>query len=247
MFKNKKTTMYKLDKNGYQLEYQIKRSKRSKNLRIEVTPEGVKVTAPCTFPEQEIIRYTEQKKDWIIEKFSFLHRKFSAVKKEFTGGEIFLFQGRALTLLVAGDDIKRPQIHIQGDRLIVILNNQWDEEKKKAEIKRTLKKWYISSARQEITEKVNFFSRLLKVCYNQIYLKEQKTRWGSCSSKGNLNFNWKLIMAPPQVIEYIIVHEMCHLIHMNHSKDFWRTVESVLADYRERRKWLKENAHLLTW
>lgn len=72
-------------------------------------------------------------------------------------------------------------------------------------------------------------------------LLEQKTRWGSCSSKGNLNFNWKLVRMPEEVLDYVVVHELAHRKEMNHSKAFWAIVESVLSDYRERRKWLKEN------
>ncbi len=75
---------------------------------------------------------------------------------------------------------------------------------------------------------------------NRIVIKEQKKRWGSCSSKGNLNFNWKLIFAPPEIIDYVVVHEMCHLKYMNHSRLFWGEVEKVLPDYKERRKWLME-------
>lgn len=87
--------------------------------------------------------------------------------------------------------------------------------------------------------KADYFARLMGVEYNRIFIKEQKTVWGSCSSKGNLNFNWKLILAGPDQLEYVVVHELAHLKEMNHSPAFWREVEKVLPDYRERRKRLK--------
>ena len=88
--------------------------------------------------------------------------------------------------------------------------------------------------------KVDYFARLMGIRYNRIFINEQKTIWGSCSTKGNLNFNWKLILTGPDQLEYVVVHELAHLKEMNHSPAFWREVEKILPDYRERRKRLRE-------
>lgn len=101
--------------------------------------------------------------------------------------------------------------------------------------KRRLKK----QAGEILKVKTAYFARLMGVSYNRIYIKEQKTVWGSCSTKGNLNFNWKLIFTGPDQLEYVVVHELAHLKQMNHSPAFWKEVEAVLPDYRERRKKLK--------
>ena len=77
--------------------------------------------------------------------------------------------------------------------------------------------------------------------YGSITVREQKTRWGSCSAKGNLNFNWKLVLMPEEILEYVVVHELAHRLQMNHSTEFWDEVEKILPDYRKRRQWLKEN------
>lgn len=90
-----------------------------------------------------------------------------------------------------------------------------------------------------IPPKAAHYARLLNVSYGRITIRNQKTRWGSCSSKGNLNFNCLLMLAPEEVVDYVVVHELCHRIEMNHSKAFWNLVESVLPDYKERQKWLK--------
>ena len=79
------------------------------------------------------------------------------------------------------------------------------------------------------------------VSYGSITVREQKTRWGSCSAKGNLNFNWKLVLMPEEILEYVVVHELAHRLQMNHSTEFWDEVEKILPDYRKRRQWLKEN------
>lgn len=91
-----------------------------------------------------------------------------------------------------------------------------------------------------IPERVEYFAKVIGVTYGKITIRNQKTRWGSCSSKGNLNFNCLLMLAPPEVLDYVVVHELCHRKQMNHSKAFWLEVEKVLPDYKEVRKWLKE-------
>lgn len=91
-----------------------------------------------------------------------------------------------------------------------------------------------------IPERVEYFAKVIGVTYGKITIRNQKTRWGSCSSKGNLNFNCLLMLAPPEVLDYVVVHELCHRKQMNHSKAFWSEVEKVLPDYKEVRKWLKE-------
>lgn len=92
-----------------------------------------------------------------------------------------------------------------------------------------------------IPARVEYFAKVIGVTYGKITIRNQKTRWGSCSSKGNLNFNCLLMLAPPEVLDYVVVHELCHRKQMNHSKAFWLEVEKVLPDYKEARKWLKED------
>ena len=92
-----------------------------------------------------------------------------------------------------------------------------------------------------IPRRVAYYAEKLGVSYGKITLRQQKTRWGSCAANGNLNFNWLLILAPPEVLDYVVVHELCHRREMNHSQAFWKEVEKILPDYRERQKWLKDN------
>ena len=96
-------------------------------------------------------------------------------------------------------------------------------------------------ALQHIPKRVSYYAKQIGVTYGKITIRNQKTRWGSCSSKGNLNFNCLLMLTPPEVIDYVIVHELCHRKEMNHSGAFWAEVEMVLPDYKEQVKWLKEN------
>lgn len=104
---------------------------------------------------------------------------------------------------------------------------------------------YIHMAREIFTRQVRFYADRMNVSYGRISIREQKTRWGSCSSAGNLNFNWRLIFAPPAVLDYVVVHELAHRKEMNHSAAFYAIVEQVLPDYRSSQKWLRENGHQL--
>lgn len=111
--------------------------------------------------------------------------------------------------------------------------------------KTALKKRYKDAARDYIPKRVAYFQTMTGGNYTRITIRDQKTRWGSCSSNGTLSFNWRLMLAPPAILDYVVVHELCHLTHMNHSSAFWATVESVYPDYRTARKWLKEHGHEL--
>ena len=100
-------------------------------------------------------------------------------------------------------------------------------------------------AREVLTDRTDYYADILNVTYGRISIRDQKTRWGSCSREGNLNYNWRLILAPAAVLDYVVVHELCHRKQMNHSSAFWREVERVMPDYRQKEKWLKDNGWML--
>lgn len=109
----------------------------------------------------------------------------------------------------------------------------------------SLEKLYREKARKRITERVSYFAEKMGVTYTSIRIGSARTRWGSCSARGGLNFQWKLILMPPEILDYVVVHELAHRIEMNHSPRFWAQVEKILPDYRQRRQWLKENGSLV--
>ena len=113
-----------------------------------------------------------------------------------------------------------------------------------------LEKRYREAAKPYFSQRAAYYAgayrHIIRHGYSAISVRDQKTRWGSCSGHGTLSFNWRLMLAPPDILDYVVVHELCHLEHLNHSRDFWACVEAILPDYRERRKWLKEHGHELT-
>ena len=117
-----------------------------------------------------------------------------------------------------------------------------------AELRRlqALENRYRNAAREVFTNRVEYYHRLTGGHYTSITIRDQKTRWGSCSSRGTLSFNYRLIYGPAGPLDYVVVHELCHLTHMNHSKDFWNMVESIMPDYRIYKQWLRDHGCELT-
>ena len=119
---------------------------------------------------------------------------------------------------------------------------------KKAESQRLLviEKRYRNAAKEYFSKRVTFYHTLTGGSFQTITVRDQKSRWGSCSSRGTLSFNYRLLFAPPKVLDYVVVHELCHLTHMDHSSNFWKMVEQIMPDYRVYKQWLKEHGHELT-
>ena len=104
---------------------------------------------------------------------------------------------------------------------------------------------YRQAAREYFTKRCAHYHQFTGGCYRRITIRDQKTRWGSCSSTGTLSFNYRLMFAPPRVLDYVVVHELCHLTHMNHSREFWNLVSAVMPDYQKYKAWLKEHGQEL--
>lgn len=144
--------------------------------------------------------------------------------------------------------------HLLVEKRIWIITKYLEAEKQRqnrpvsnlTDAQRTaLEKRYIVAAKEYFPKRAAYFVQFTGGSYNRITIRDQKTRWGSCSARGTLSFNWRLMLAPPTIADYVIVHELCHLTYMNHSADFWQKVESVYPDYRTARKWLKDHGNEL--
>ncbi len=193
--------------------------------------------------DSTIISLVEKKRHWIINKYeNYQHMLLHLpAVREFVDGEMLLFKGNSYPLKVLESTGRITNVNLTDDQLLVELKSGIPSDIRREELRRHLEKWYIRQARELITERLELFSSIIGVKVNNVRLKNQKTRWGSCSRKRNLNFNWKLIMAPIVIVDYVIVHELCHIKQMNHSPQFWVLVENQISDYKMMRKWLKEN------
>lgn len=160
-------------------------------------------------------------------------------------GDILFYLGEKRILNVIREQRTRAKVKCIMDRILIWVPYEADYEYKRE----CLEKWYRKEALCVISEKAEEFSDKLSdklsVHFENIRVKDQKSRWGSCSSKRNLNFNWRIIMAPEPVCDYVVIHELCHLVFMDHSANFWKLVESICPQYCQYKKWLKENGKKL--
>lgn len=211
--------------------------KNRKTMEIAVEPPDIiTVTAPNGAKEENIIEKVRDKGSWIVQKlYSFKHMNYQPISREFVNGESFMYLGRNYSLQIKVDTLaKTPEVKLYRGRFVVTANN-----KEEALIKKAMEQWYRDRAKDVIEQRVNYYQRFFNIIPNGIKIKEQKKRWGSCTSNNKLLFNWRCIMAKSNVLDYIIVHEMCHMYHKDHSKDFWQLISSVMPDYESRKEWLK--------
>ena len=206
------------------------RSKR-KTLSLIVETDGtLTVRAPLRMKEADIRRFIEVKRDWIKRKQA-KAREEAVSSRQYMDGETFWYLGREILLRI-----------VPSGKPALVLDGSFNLTKSAQPQAETIfSAWYKRQARKVLTERVEFYGRKYAFKVGKIRISSARTRWGSCSSKETLSFTWRLVMAPLDVIDYVVVHELCHLKEMNHSKAFWARVEAILPDYRGRRKWLKVN------
>lgn len=228
------------------ITYEIVRKKK-KNIAIHITPDGtVRVTSPEYIGDGYINDIVYKRADWILSRLKLVKDiNKNMPDRIYSRGDGIVFQGMEYKLKVIEEVEVNEGIRLKDGEFEVHVNAELDEEEREAHIKEFLKEWYRHEAFKVFKERTRFYSEILKLYPNNIRVKEQKSLWGSCSTKNNINFNWKLIMAPPAVLDYIVVHELCHLKHRDHSKNFWGLVEQIIPDYKEKRSWLRENGRSL--
>jgi predicted metal-dependent hydrolase len=220
------------------IEFEVQYSNR-KTLAIEVEPSGeVNVVAPIGVSEEDIIKRVKSKATWIVQKqYEVRNINVNKINREAVSGESYLYLGRNYTLqLVLDDQSKEIKVKLFRGKFIVTTYTK-DEDK----IKASLEEWYREKAFQKVTERIKYYSHCFNKQPKSIKVKEQKKRWASCTSKDELLFNWRCAMAPAYIIDYIVVHEMCHMYHKDHSKEFWNMVSGIMPDYESRRLWLRDN------
>lgn len=214
----------------------IIRSQR-RTIGLQIAPdETLIIRAPFWVNDYDITRLVARKQNWIIRKQQFVRCLARlAPDKKFVTGEEFMYLGETYKLYV--EDAQRvPLVFDKAFHLAQECQARAGEE---------FTKWYKQQARGLITGRVGLYSTRAGLRHKKIKISGAQKRWGSCSRSGNLNFSWRLVMAPLVVIDYVVAHEVAHLEHPNHSRNFWDKVKALDPDYKQRRKWLRENGHLL--
>jgi len=217
------------------MDFKLKRNSRSAKLSISIDANGqVIVTAPRLIPEFLIKKFVQQQQAWIE-----THQEKVKAKLKFIGQDFVYIFGKKYPIKFT-TTLEPSKVSLKNNELTLKLHNlasdfKFNPQNPPAVLTRFLK----NTAQHYITERTSALSKKMHLSYNKISFKTQKTRWGSCSSTKNLNFNLGLIHFETNIIDYVIIHELAHLRHMNHGKDFWALVEKYQPEYRLHRGWLK--------
>lgn len=214
---------------------EVKRSNRTKSATITVEEGKVCVVVPSQLEHERITKLLKDKNRWIKEKISLHHEAQPKSTKQFVSGESFSYLGRNYRLKVQQGNYQ--PIKLVNGRFAITLRAGKDNPDL---IQDSLFSWYKQHAEIKLKEKSNRYAELIGVSFHSVGLKNYKSRWGSCTVDGDITFNWKVIMAPNRIVDYVVIHELCHLIHHDHSPKFWREVERVMPDYDECKEWLKQ-------
>ncbi|QKY19617.1 M48 family metallopeptidase [Halolamina sp. CBA1230] len=227
------TAAREVDLSGTTVEYELRRSADATRPRIDVDLHGVTVVIP-EGSRRRPGEFLREKASWVVEK----HREFQRYRERvpdrtFESGASFPVLGTERELVVEParrNELTDETIHLRRSAV------------EQSSVKRALESFYRSLAREQFTARADQFAPEMGVEYGGIEVRNQKTKWGSCSSNGTLGLNWRLMLAPPEIVDYIVVHELAHLREMNHGEAFWAIVEAFDPEWEQHREWLREHS-----
>ena len=229
-------TTHSLILSGKTISYTVRVSARARRLRITVSSSGVTVTLPKGLPQREAENFVKQHAAWINEQ---VEKAAKQAKPSSLPADVILWHGVPTQMLriEEADRKARMKVETASGRLKVYLPTG-----SRVATRHAAEAWMRASSRAEIEQMVVEQARRMGARPKTVSIRDQRTRWGSCSSSGTLSFNWRLVMTPPTVMQYVVIHELAHLFEPNHSKDFWAVVARYYPDYKKARAWLRKNA-----
>ena len=219
------------------LRVEVVRSiRRTAGLRIVGT--DLQVRVPEHLEDQRVAEILKRKRPWIRSKVAELKRVPPHRTKELVSGESFPYLGRNYRLKI--QECHQVGVCLSGGYLRATIRPTEQREHQALRIQQYLENWYRSRALERLQDKTHRYAQQIGVLPAGISVRSFKSRWGSCDKKGEVVFNWNIIKAPHSIVDYVVIHELCHLIHPNHSKDFWQLVGRHDASYPEHRQWLRK-------
>jgi predicted metal-dependent hydrolase len=227
------------------IEFAVRRRRWRRTISLFVDPhEGVYLRSPMRASIGELGRLVLEKAPWILKK----QREFRELegfrpKREFVSGETFLYLGESLILKVLPEEGRRSVILLDG-HLLVSLDGKLPESRRAEKIRELLTNWYRWQAQAVFSERLRLYSEKTGMKPSSFSLGNAARRWGSCNARGDVRLSWQVVMAPPSLVDYVVVHELCHLRHCDHSRRFWKLVGSILPDYEKRRERLRREGPL---
>lgn len=222
---------------GKPVRYSIRTSASATRRRIRVTPNGVEVVIPIGREPESARLFLRQNERWVLEQMDFVERASGLTVRPVRPSSLLL-RGKQVDIVVTEEPTVRQYgiVAEDGDRLVVRVPRG-----KRDLAAPALERWLRRIARADLLSALERRACEMKLKFGRVYIMNQRTRWGGCSSRRNLSFTWRLVMAPPAVLDYLAVHELAHLAEPSHSMKFWLIVRSHCPDFQRHKKWLREN------
>jgi predicted metal-dependent hydrolase len=222
-------------------DYPIRRSDRARRARINVSAEGVEVVVPRRMALRHVTPFVEQKRPWIERTLRRIREAEEAADVRLVDGGSVPYLGSVLPLSVRVEPGRvRSFVSLRGDTLHVRVPDPGAES-----VRDALEAWYRKRARLEVAPRLDAACARAGTSYTRLSIRAQRTRWASCSSNGAMSFNWRLLLAPAEILDYVVEHEVAHLSVLDHSERFWRLLGSRVPGYREHERWLRRNGPAL--
>ena len=219
---------------GFDFPIEILRTPRTRSAAIQVNGSGVVIRVPKSLSDKRIRELILKRSQWIKTKLREHSERPAIAPREYVSGEGFPYLGKTYRLKVVQG--AEQSLKLQAGRLVATITSR---DNQTSDVKNLLIDWYQRHADLRLREKVERLAPIVGVKPSSIVVKGYKSRWGSCSSKGDISFNWRIIAAPHRIVDYVVIHELCHMLEHNHSPKFWRHVERHEPDWRWCRQWLK--------
>jgi len=218
------------------------RSDRRRSATFRVDQSGVSFRVPKEISRQKIVELVEKKTPWIRKKLEYAASLTPPRLLDFENGDPIPYLGKTYCLKVQVGDY--PHVELVGEDILVSVVEQ--HLTNSLYIQLVLERWFLDEAAILLAERLDFYAPIVGVRPTGMQVKAYKARWGSCKMDGQIQFNWRLIHGPVDVLDYVVVHELCHILQHNHSAAYWSEVARVMPDYEVRRKWLSQNGNTLT-
>ncbi|MEZ4330894.1 MAG: SprT family zinc-dependent metalloprotease [Myxococcota bacterium] len=229
------------------IPFVIHRSPRQKTVAVRVDPvEGVSVRAPRETPVERLDHIVRGKSRWILDRRRRVEDLPPApIQREFVSGETFMYLGRQYRLRLERErGLRERAVRLAAGRIYVPVRNG---ERQTDEVRAALVGWYREKAAQRLPERVAIWAAKIGVEPRDVLIRDQRKRWGSVDTGGNIRLNWRIIQASMGQVDYVVVHELVHLIHNDHTQDFWSLLGTVMGDYESRREKLRRAGRSIVW
>lgn len=238
--------MYSFQFGNQTIPYTLSASHRRKTLSISVAQNGVSVIAPADLSIEKIESTLHKKAVWIMKQLAdFNEMKRSVTERSFLSGEKLPYLGRHYRLKVQKIDGDQPTFRFYQSRFLAEISRDFAEEEYRTVLYPLYVDWVKQRANVFTQQRLQRFTLKLQQEPKKIIIKDQEQRWGSCTPSGQILLNWRIFLAPTSMIDYVLAHELVHLKHMNHSKEYWETLRMLLPDYEQRKEWLRINGSTL--